>query len=326
MNITIVVKDKIPSIKYGGTQRVVWYLAKELNKLGHKVTFIAGKGSYCNFAKVIEVNPLENINSQIPSDTDIIHFNTSVPEGITKPYLQTIHGNQLPDNVHHNIVFVSRNHAQRFGSNCFVYNGLDWDDYNPVNLKLPRKNYHFLGKAAWKVKNIKGAIDVIKSSSKTHLDVLGGYRLNLKMGFRLTLSPRIHFHGMVNDETKKKIIQQSKGLIFPVTWHEPFGLAITESLYLGAPVFGTPYGSLPELVPPEVGFLTNKEKEMIEHIQSTEYSPQICHEYARDLFNSKIMALSYLNKYETILNGDFLNKELPHVIDISRNLPWTKQI
>ena len=45
MNITIVLGDKIPSIKYGGTQRVMWYLGKELNKRGHKVTFIAGKGT-----------------------------------------------------------------------------------------------------------------------------------------------------------------------------------------------------------------------------------------------------------------------------------------
>lgn len=324
MNITIVIKDKIPSIKYGGTQRVVWCLAKELNKLSHKVTFLAGKGSYCDFAKVIEWNPLENINNQIPADTDIIHFNTEVPEGVTKPYLQTIHGNGLPGNIHRNIVFVSRNHAQRFGSESFVHNGLDWDDYEPINLNLPRKDCHFLGKAAWKVKNIQGAIDVTKNLKDIHLHVLGGYRLNLKMGFRFTLSPQIRFHGMVDNQMKKKIIEQSKGLIFPVTWHEPFGLAITESLYLGAPVFGTPYGALPELVTTEVGFLTNCEKEMAKHIQSAEYAPKVCHEYARELFNSRIMARAYLEKYEKVLNGESLNQELPHIIDISRNLPWVK--
>ena len=37
------------------------------------------------------------------------------------------------------------NHAQRLGSESFVYNGLDWDDYGPANLTLSRKNYHFLG-------------------------------------------------------------------------------------------------------------------------------------------------------------------------------------
>lgn len=228
MNITIVLGDKIPSIKYGGTQRVMWYLGKELNKRGHKVTFIAGKGSSCPFAKVIELDPSVNLNTQIPTDADIVHFNIPVPEGITKPHLLTIHGNGIPANADRNIVFVSRNHAQRLGSESFVYNGLDWDDYGPANLNLSRKNYHFLGKAAWKVKNIKGAIAVVQSIKNAQLDVLGGYRLNLKMGFRFTWNPRIHFHGMVDDSKKKVIIEQSKGLIFPVTWHEPFGLAITE--------------------------------------------------------------------------------------------------
>ena len=89
MNITIVLGDKIPSIKYGGTQRVMWYLGKELNKRGHKVTFIAGKGSSCPFAKVIELDPSVNLNTQIPTDADIVHFNIPVPEGITKPHLLT---------------------------------------------------------------------------------------------------------------------------------------------------------------------------------------------------------------------------------------------
>ena len=99
MNITIVLGDKIPSIKYGGTQRVMWYLGKELDKRGHKVTFIAGKGSYCPFAKVIELDPAGNLNAQIPADTDLVHFNIPVPDGITKPHLLTIHGNGIPANA-----------------------------------------------------------------------------------------------------------------------------------------------------------------------------------------------------------------------------------
>ena len=44
------------------------------------------------------------------------------------------------------------------------------------------------------------------------------------------------------------LLNASRGLIFPVRWHEPFGLAVIESLYFGCPVFATPYGALPELV------------------------------------------------------------------------------
>ena len=68
MNITIVLGDKIPSIKYGGTQRVMLYLGKQLDKRGHKVTFIAGKGSYCPFAKVIELDPVLYSKIHITSD------------------------------------------------------------------------------------------------------------------------------------------------------------------------------------------------------------------------------------------------------------------
>lgn len=325
MHITIVTGDKIPSIKYGGVQRVVWCLGKELHKRGHKVTFIAGKGSYCPFAEVVEINPDKDLKEQIPTNADIVHFNIPVPEGFTRPHLLTIHGNGIPQNADKNLVFVSQNQANRFGSQSFVYNGLDWDEYGQVDLTLPRKRFHFLGKAAWKVKNLRGAIAVTKQIPGGELEVLGGHRLNLKMGFRFTWSPRIHFHGMVDDRLKKIIMQQSKGLIFPVTWHEPFGLAITESLYMGAPVFGTPYGSLPELVTPEVGFLTNHEQQMAEHIESHIYSPKTCHEYARDLFNSSVMTDAYLKKYEAILNGESLNETIPCIKDISRNLPWIQQ-
>lgn len=322
MKIVIVINNIIPAIKYGGTERVIWYLGQELHKMGHTITYLAPKGSYCNFAKVIERNPAVPVSAQIPTEADIIHFQVTIPEGIQKPHLTTIHGNGVPTNADRNIVFVSRNHAQRFGSDSFVYNGLDWDDYGPANLNRPRSRYHFLGKAAWRVKNVKGAISVAKAIKGGHLDVLGGDRFNFKMGMRFTISPRIHFHGMVDNIAKKAVIERSRGLIFPVTWHEPFGLAITESLYYGAPVFGTPYGSLPELVPNQVGYLSNKAGELIQHMEEADYSPVVCHEYARDLFNSKIMAQEYLKKYELVLNGEPLNPEIPKAIDITRNLPW----
>lgn len=326
MNITIIVGDKLPSIKYGGVQRVAWCLGKELSQRGHRVTFLASKGSSCPFARVVERNPDMPLEAQIPSDTDITHFHVPVPEGFEKPHIRTIHGNGIPRTPDRNLVFVSRNHASRFGCESFVYNGLDWDEYGPVDLGLNRLRYHFLGKAAWRVKNVKGAIDTVLRLPDGELDVLGGYRLNFKMGFRFTWSPRIHFHGMVDDAKKRTVILRSKGLVFPVTWHEPFGLAITESLYMGAPVFGTPYGSLPELVPPEVGFLTNSEPEMAERMKSANsFSPRTCHEYARDMFNSGVMAEAYLKKYETVLNGKALNRQAPRVIDISRNLTWIKE-
>lgn len=318
MNILIVHQGIIPVTNYGGTERVIWYLGKELSKMGHAVSYLVNKGSYSDFAKVIYYDSAKSISSQIPDETDIVHFNFQPVEPITKPYVITMHGNINDERAFDlNTIFVSANHAERFGSNVFVHNGLDWDEYTKPSLNNSRKYYHFLGNAAWRVKNVRGAINIINQTKQENLKVLGGNRLNINMGFRFTTSTRIGFYGMVGGNKKFSLLNGSKGLLFPVRWHEPFGLAITESLYFGCPVFGTTYGSLPEIVNSEVGFLSTKSIELKDALEyKNNFSPNICHEYALENFNSKKMALQYLEKYFIVLNGETLNKNNPKLIKI----------
>jgi glycosyltransferase involved in cell wall biosynthesis len=311
MNVLLVDNCLLPVTLYGGTGRIVWYLGKELVNMGHRVTFLVRSGSTCDFARVLFFDANKPIAEQIPEKTDIVHFhnNPASKEALTIPYILTHHGNRSgSDEMDKNTVFVSKNHAERFGSDSFVYNGLDWDDYSKPDLTNKRSYFHFLGNAAWKVKNVRGAIDLINKMPSQRLTVLGGDRFNFKMGMRFTFSPKIRFKGMVGGEKKCRLINGSKGLLFPVKWNEPFGLAITESLYYGCPVFGTPYGSLPELITNKVGFLTNKSSEMAEALINAEsYSRQECHDYVVENFNSKKMALDYLKKYETALSNQPLN-------------------
>ncbi len=92
---------------------------------------------------------------------------------------------------------------------------------------------------------------------------------------------------MVGDEVKNEILNDSKALIFPVLWHEPFGLAIIESLFFGCPVIGTNYGALPELIPPEIGFLSNSLNELTTAFQNLDtFSRSLCNDYAFSQFNS----------------------------------------
>jgi len=327
MRILIVNTGIIPVKLYGGTERVIYSLGKELVKLGHDVTYLVKEGSYSDFAKVLFIDTKKTVIDQIPNEYDVVHFNF-VPDCVEKlhiPYIITQHGNPNDFNeLDRNTVFVSKNHAQRYNSNSYVYNGLDWSEYMIPDFNKKKDYYHFLGKAAWRVKNVKGAIDTILRIKNAKLKVLGGVRFNFKMGIRFTFSPRISFEGMVGGIKKEKILNESKGLIFPVKWHEPFGLAIIESLYYGCPVFGTPYGSLPELVNSDVGFLSNCVEELSEAVvNSGSYSSQRCHEYALDEFNSKKMALQYLKKYEIVLNKGFLNEKRPVLQDhIFKNLEW----
>lgn len=306
MHIGIVKDAVLPTVRYGGTERVAYSLARALSDMGHKVTLFCRAGSEAPFTDIVIPDPRQPLAGQIPAGVDIMHFNDVVPEGFNaRPYIVTVNGNLAAGAAAPAMaVFVSRNHAERHGSQHYVYNGLDWDDYPTPDLTLQRDSYHFLAKAAWRVKNVRGAIRIVRNVPGARLHVLGGTRLNLKMGFRFTASPRIRFHGMVDNEAKCRYICRSKGLVFPVLWDEPFGLCLTESLFYGAPVFGTPRGSLPEIVTPDVGFLSTDERELSRHLaEAHEYSPLRCHEYAADTFGAAPMARAYMAVYESVLNG-----------------------
>ena len=324
MKILITTTSRLPAEKYGGTERVIWCLGKELSKVGHQVRFLAAPNSHCPFAEVISYSKQDDVRLLIPEDVDVVHFNSDLPNDLQVPYVITQHGNSPKGSIlDKQTIFVSSNHAERYGATAYVHNGLDWSDQN-FEERTPRSDFHFLGKAAWRRKNVRGAISTTMRVNKAKLNVLGGSRLNFSMGFRFTVNPRVKFHGMVNDEYKNEVMQRSEGLVFPVRWNEPFGLALIESLYCGCPVFGTPYGALPEIVTDEVGFLSNKSDELSEALRNAaSWSSISCREYAVEQFNSQKMAYEYLKYYEKAINGGFLNEKSPKATsDPNTILPW----
>ena len=307
MKVLIVNNTKIPALKYGGTERDIWGEGKELVKMGHQVTYLVAKGSSCPFAKILIYNPLQELDLQIPDKTDVVHIHFPLREPLrAKPYLVSVHGNGKPnEQFDRNTIFVSKNHAERHGSKEFVYNGLDLElpDYGEVSFREKREHLLFLARTSRKEKNLKGCIELAKIRNEK-LAVLGGH------GF--SFDSRISYKGIVGGAKKKGFLNKSKALLFPVLWYEPMGLAIIESLYFGAPVFGTRYGSLPELVSSDFGFLSNSKSDLAEalkHIGS--YDARKCHEYVADNFTARHMTENYLKYFEKVLNGEILNPTKP---------------
>lgn len=326
MHILLVNRSTIPVYAYGGTERVMWDLGKKLVQMGHKVSYLVPKGSHCKFARILPIQSEQPWHAQIPDDIDIVHFQFNpqfeTEDAFEYPYLFTEHGNTTPAQpLPLNTVFVSYNHAQRHGSSAFVLNGLDWSTYGSVDFDRPRTHLHFLGKAAWQVKNIAGAINIAQRTG-IDLDVLGGKRFNLKRGVRLTFSRKIHFHGMAGGQHKNRLINGSCGLLFPVRWHEPFGLAVIESLYFGCPVFATPYGALPELIPTSCGVLSDHAEVLINAIHTHKIEMRACHAHAIQNFSADTMARNYITYYERVLSGEKLNTVAPIIRSEARLLPW----
>ncbi len=312
MHVAIVNNSVIPAVKYGGIERVIWWLGKELVKRGHKVTYLVAAGSACDFADVIILDK-RPFHQQVPEEVDVVHYHADGDFETKKPFLYTLHGNiyTLNTRFHINTVALSADHATRMNATAYVHNGLDFEEYGTPDFNTERKFFHFLGDAAWKVKNLKGAIKIAKAAHEK-IAVLGGSRINTSQGIKINFAKNAKFYGKVGGDQKNYLLNQSKSLIFPVLWHEPFGLAVIESLYFGCPVFGTPFGSLPELVTKEVGVLSDSYSELAGAIRNVEsYDRKRCSEYVREHFSSSKMTDEYLKMYEKVLNGESLNAEEP---------------
>lgn len=184
LKILIACDVVIPVKKYGGTERVVWSLGKGLAQLGHEVTFLVREGSHADFARVVFIDQERRITEQIPEGVDLIHFHMfyGAEEVVPKPYLTTVHGHiEFEHTFDSNTVFVSRSHARHYNCDSYVHNGMAWDDLMAPVLDNKRENFHFLAKASWKVKNLKGAIQIIKGINREKLDVMGGTRYSERM-------------------------------------------------------------------------------------------------------------------------------------------------
>lgn len=326
MHIAIVSHSKIPAVKYGGIERIIWWLGRELTNRGHKVTFIVLPGSQCPFAQVQIIDPAKPLHQQIPQDADLVHYQTLGDTDTRQPYIITFHGNinNTADQLNINSVFISANQAARYGSSTYVHNGIDFDEYPKPNFSIKRNRVHFLANAAWKVKNVKGAIRIAKMSDEK-LDVLGGYRFNFNMGIRLTFDTHVRFRGKVDNAAKAKYLNRSKAHLFPVLWNEPFGVAMVESLYYGCPVLGTTYGSLPEIVQPQVGFLSNSYLALANALQQIEqFKNSDCHQYAVEYFSARKMTDEYIELYKKVLDGQSINTQPPQLLKaVPKYLPMT---
>lgn len=305
----------LPVIGYGGIERILFWHMIELARLGHKVVLIGHAESKVRDygIELIPIVDHSKWEQLIPKDADIIHlsYNYKVPGDI--PTIATTHGNgQVGEVFIKNSVFVSKKHAEIHGSDQFIHNAIDLNEY-PY---FPKEHNHwndflFLAKASWRVKNLSQSASACRHTNK-HLHVAGGRWWGL--------SRYIHNHGIVGGEEKMKIIRSCDAMIFPVRWHEPFGIAVIEAMSQGLPVIGSPYGSLPELITHETGFIVQNHLELEKVLASPgkTFDPLAIRAHVEKNFGITKHAESYLALYEKVINGIELNESEPRYLSTIR--------
>lgn len=332
--------ERVPPQTYGGIENVVSLLTEELVQRGHHVTLFASAESQTS-AQLEAVCPHALRQTPLVGEYDyyellqlswvyeqqekfdIIHFHdkcVSLPFSrlIETPTVRTLHypftkGNsQLFDNYRQQ-PYISLSQAQRqpmpqLNYVATVYNSIDLQDY-PFYTRSQPPYLAFLGRMSPE----KGPQHAIAIARATNLPL----KLAGKVGFEdedffnQTIQPQIdgniQYLGELTDSDKVDFLGKAAVTLFPITWDEPFGLVMLESMSTGTPVIGMGLGSVPEVIAHgQTGFVCNGIEDMATRIPAAlELDRQTCRDHVANHFSVVQMVNGYEAAYQQVLEDCF---------------------
>ena len=274
--------EAVPPKLYGGTERIVAYLTDELVAMGHEVTLFASGDSSTTAnlepgcERALRLDPtvrdsvapllamLEKV-AQRARDFDVVHLHCDylgypVLRRAGVPFLATLHGRlDLPElkllyRMFSDVPVISISNSQRrplpeAGYFATVYHGL------PERLLLP-------GNGSGGYLTFIGRISPEKAPDRA-IRIAARAGMQLKIAAKidpvdrdyfkaeiepLLAQPHVEFIGEIGEHEKAEFLGNAAGLLFPITWPEPFGLVMIEAMACGTPVIALRNGSVPEVV------------------------------------------------------------------------------
>jgi glycosyltransferase involved in cell wall biosynthesis len=332
--------ESVPPKFYGGTERVVSFLAEELVSAGHQVTLFASGDSVTRAELVpcsscaIRLAPerydpvfqymclLDELHRQA-NRFDVLHFHIDVLHfPLFRPMahrtLTTLHGRQdlialtpvykrFPQFP---LVSISRDqcrpipHANIIAT---VYHGLPLDLFRLV--AEPRGRYlAFLGRISPE-KRVDRAIDIAVQSG-----------MPLKIAAKidpvdteyfagviapLLKAPGIEFVGEIGEGEKQDFLGDAAAVLFPIDWPEPFGLVLIESMACGTPVLAFRRGSVPEVVDEMTGAIVGSVDEAVAILpQVLKLDRAMVRTRFEQRFSASRMAADYVGLYAQAMESD----------------------
>ncbi|HEY7795664.1 MAG TPA: glycosyltransferase family 4 protein [Gaiellaceae bacterium] len=272
----------VPPTGYGGIEWIVALLADGLADAGHDVTLFASGDSRtrAKLAGVYESAPSERIGETFwelrhavgcfarHDEFDVVHDHTglmglALGSLLPTPFVHTVHGpvDGLPGDLYEQVVrmapsakLISLSLSQRLPRPQ-----LPWFANVPNALDLSYYPFHpergdyilFLGRMS----PDKGAHRAVAIALEAGLPlkIAGKCAEPAEQEYfdayvRPHLGGGREYVGEVSHGEKVELLQHARATVFPISWQEPFGLVMIESMACGTPVVATRWGAVPEVI------------------------------------------------------------------------------
>jgi glycosyltransferase involved in cell wall biosynthesis len=277
--------ERVPPRAYGGTERVVYELVRELDRRGHDVTTFASGDSDVP-GRLVSTVPealrpagyngdsspyfyltMQAVLDQV-GDFDLIHSHLEWASFLLArvspiPVVSTFHGRlDLPwavdsfRNPPPGLVAISANQASTHPTVTWagiVHNGLTLDDA-PFDRRRG-EGLCFVGRMAAE-KGIVEAIEIAQATGRPlriaakagPMPVEREYLEDVFLPAVEAAGPSIEYLGELEQADRDLLFAESYASLMPGSWPEPFGLVAIEALACGTPVISRRVGALPEII------------------------------------------------------------------------------
>jgi glycosyltransferase involved in cell wall biosynthesis len=121
----------------------------------------------------------------------------------------------------------------------------------------------------------------------------------------------VEYLGSVGPDQRADVLGRALALLHLISFEEPFGLSMVESMACGTPVIAFAHGSIPEIVRHgETGYVVENIEGAINAVAAIRtIDRSICRADVEKRFTSTRMARDYVRVYREILNGEARNEQ-----------------
>jgi glycosyltransferase involved in cell wall biosynthesis len=329
----------VPPTRYGGTEAVVSLLVSGLVQAGHDVTLFAS-GDSVTPARLVSHFAEARIEALGSTQPELLHAlrwvahadaydvisDHSGPLGLTlsnlnrTPVLHTVHGALAgePGELYRSacgitpsaaLVALTESHRRTAAD-------LPWAATIPNAIALedhPCRSHRGGGYLAWlgRMSPDKGPVTAIQVARAVGMPLLLAGKLcepSERRYFDREVRPRlgkgIAYVGEVDRNDRVRLLHGARALLNPISWEEPFGLAMVEAMACGVPVIATPRGSVPEVVVHgRTGWIVSTVEAMAAAVERChEIDPLECRAVADVRFSPERMVQDYLRALRSVMS------------------------